>query len=185
MVFQLRRTFKKPAEGANVARGYPAPGDGAQTIGDFTPAPWDTGWQSDRPTQGVSSFFSAARSRGEQRGFPAPFNSGQRRPPGSMPNAVPAYGGHIDVVTPYFSRGAAATVQNFGKVLTNPIGAGVVARYRPQASYGPAAQYVNGAIWWTSQAIPTSVNLQGLTDPRTLAAVLGPVNVKAALRTTG
>jgi hypothetical protein len=102
-----------------------------------------------------------------------------------MPNLVPAYGQNVEVYTPYFSRGAAAYVQNYGKVLTNPIGAGVVARYRPQASYGGAAQYRNGAIYWTSQAIPTSVNLQGLTRPQDLAAVLGPINVQAALRTTG
>lgn len=183
MVFQLSRTFGKPAHGGNANRGFPAPGAGAQTSGDFTPAPWDVAWQSDQPTQGRRSFFGAARPRGEQRGFPEPFNAGQRRPDGSMPN-VPAYSGlPTPVTTPYFSRGAAATVQNYGKVLTNPIGAGVVAQHRPQASYGSAAQYVNGAIWWTSQAIPTTVNLQGLTSPADLAAVLGPVYVQAAIRT--
>jgi len=83
------------------------------------------------------------------------------------------------------SYGAGGVAPQYGKVLTNPIGAGVVALHRPQASYGSAAQYVNGAIWWTSQAIPTTVNLQGLTRPQDLAAVLGPLYVQAAIRTTG
>lgn len=183
MVFQLARTFKKPAQGANVARGFPAPGAGAQTSGDFTPAPRDTGWASDRPTKGTRSFWDVLRPSGGQQGYPDPLGPGQRRPAGSMPNVPLVSGLPIPVTTPYFSRGAAATVQNYGKVLTNPIGAGVVAQHRPQASYGPAAQYVNGAIWWTSQGIPTSVNLQGLTDPAVLAAMLGSVNVQAVIRT--
>lgn len=182
MVFQLSRTFKKPSAGANVARGFPAPGAGAQTTGDFTPSPRDTVWGSDKPTQGRRSFWDVLRPSGGQQGYPDPMGPGQERPAGSMPN-VPAYGG-LPSWAPVMqqSYGAGRVSPQYGKVLTNPIGAGVVARHRPQASYGSAAQYVNGAIWWTSQGIPTSVNLQGLTDPAQLAAVLGPVNVQAALR---
>ena len=102
-----------------------------------------------------------------------------------MPNTPPAYGLPIFVETPYYDRGAAAFVPNFGKVLTNPIGAGVVALHRPQASYGPSAEYENGALWWVSQAVPTSIGLQGLTDPDTLAALLGQTSVQAVVRTTG
>lgn len=99
-----------------------------------------------------------------------------------MPNVVPQYGRNIEVETPYYDRGAAAYVQNYGKVLTNPIGGGIVALHRPQASYGPAAQYYDHAIWWTSQAVPTTVNLQGLTTPEALAAVLGPIQLQAVMR---
>lgn len=102
-----------------------------------------------------------------------------------MPNVPLQYGLPIMVYTPYYDRGAAAYVPNYGKVLFNPIGAGIVAQYRPQASYGKAAQYANGALWWSSQAIPTTVNLQGLTDPRTLAAMLGPIKIQGVVRTTG
>jgi hypothetical protein len=83
---------------------------------------------------------------------------------------------------PRFSEGTQRDVPNVGQVYSNPIGAGVVARYRPQASYGQAAQYYAGTIWWTPQAIPTSVNLSGLTSPASLAALLGPMNVQAAVR---
>lgn len=185
MVFKLALTFPKPAQGGNAQRGFPAPGDGSQTVGDFTPPPAAAAWVPQRPTQGRRSFWGASAPSGGQRGFPTPQNVGQRRPAGSMPNIPPVSGLPTPVETPYFSRGAAAFVQNYGKVLTNPIGAGVVARYRPQASYGKAAQYANGVIFFSNQAIPTSVNLQGLTDPAALQAVLGDINVQAAYRTTG
>jgi hypothetical protein len=96
---------------------------------------------------------------------------------GFYPDGRPHY-----VRGPDFSKGTARDVPNFGKVLTNPIGAGVVALHRPQASYGQAAQYYAGTIWWTPQAIPTSVNLSGLTSPDALAAILGPLYVQAAVR---
>ena len=102
-----------------------------------------------------------------------------------MPNDPPIYGGVFQNYTPYYSRGAAAYVPNFGKVLTNPIGAGVVACYRTLPSYGPAAQYFNGAIWWVTQQVPTSIHMQGLTDPAELEALLGLTNVQAVVRTTG
>lgn len=179
MVFQLARTFKKPAQGQNAQRGFPAPGAGDQTTGDYNPAPQLAGpWTPQRPIQGRPTFFEVAG----QRGFPAPNAPLQRRPPETMPNQVPVSG--LPRMGPVHKQdyGAAAYAPQYGKVLTNPIGAGVVARYRPQASYGSAAQYVNGAIWWTSQGIPTSVSLTGLTDPAVLAAVLGPVNLQAAIR---
>lgn len=184
-MFRLARTFKNPAAGPNAARGFPSPGAGDQSSGDFTPPPDEAAWVSARPTQGGISWFGDSVAGNERQGFPSPENPAQRRPAGSMDAVALQYGGHLDTVTPYYSRGAAAVVPNFGKVLTNPIGAGVVAQYRPQASYGPAGQYVNGAVWWTSQAIPTSVNLQGLVDPASLEAILGPINVQAVVRTTG
>lgn len=184
MVFALARTFHKPAASGNAARGFPAPGAGDQTQGDFIPAPAQAVWQAERPTQGVRSWFTPTSGKGEQRGYPAPLKAAQgRRGWGPGPAAS---GRPQDHLAPWWAGHVAdRTVHNYGKVLTNPIGAGVVARYRPQASYGPAGQYVNGQIFWTSQAIPTTVNLQGLTDPAALAAVLGPIRVQAAVRTTG
>lgn len=184
-MFAVSRTFKKPTQGGNANRGFPAPGAGAQTTGDFTPAPRDAVWIPERPTKGRRTFWDALRPSGGQQGYPDPMGPGQERPAGSMPNSVPYSG--LPSFGPVMrqSYGTAGLAPQYGKVLTNPIGAGVVAMHRPQASYGVAAQYVNGAIWWASQTIPTSVNLQGLTDPAQLAAVLGPINVKAAIRTTG
>jgi hypothetical protein len=102
-----------------------------------------------------------------------------------MTNIPPQFGGNIAVETPYYSRGADAFVQNYGKVLYNPIGAGVQALSRPQASYGPSGQYIEGEIFWTSQVIPTSINLQSLTDPAELAALLDPLTVYAVARVNG
>lgn len=69
----------------------------------------------------------------------------------------------------------------FGQLSYNPIGAGVVATARPQASYGPAGQYEAGTIFWTAQDIPTSIALAGVLSPDQLNALLAN-NVKAAYR---
>jgi len=182
-MFKLSRSMKKPAASDNAQRGFPAIGAGSQTTGEYTPPPARVSRTPTRPTKGRPSLFvSTSEGRGA-RGFPSPTNEEQARPANSMPNVPPIYGGNIEVETPYYSRGAAAFVQNYGKVLTNPIGAGVVAMHRPQASYGPAAQYYDQAIWWTTQAIPTSINMQGLTNPDVLAAILSQVEVQAVVRT--
>ena len=181
-MFQISNTFTNPQASQS---GFPSPGDGAQTTGDATPIHPDPPWSSLTPTKGWLSWLFPSKAAEAARGFPSPDDASQGRPRGSMPNAPPIFGGVYQHETPYYDRGAAAFVPNFGKVLTNPIGAGIVALFRPQASYGPAAQYENGAIWWTSQDIPTSINPQGLTDPQELAALLGSIQVQAVIRTTG
>jgi hypothetical protein len=185
MVFRLASTFSDPAQGSNAQRGFPAPGTGAQNLGGATAQPAPTPNRSSRPTRGSRTFFKPAQGANAQRGFPAPGTGDQIRPPGSMPNILLPDGSNHEVYTPYFSRGAAAYVQNYGKVTENPIGAGIPVPYRTQASYGPAAQYDYGALWWTSQVIPTTINLQGLTDPEALNEILGSTLVQAVVRTTG
>lgn len=182
MVFQVSRTFDNPSQGTQ--SGQPGIGAGAQTTGPASqPRSAAVPWDPMRPIKGLFSWMMP--SRDGQRGFPSPEAPDQSRPPGSMPNVPPIFGGVYQNYTPYYDRGAAAFVPNFGFLLTNPIGAGVVALQRPQASYGPAGQYFNGAIWWTSQAIPTSVNLQGLTNPEVLASILSTNELQAVVRTTG
>jgi hypothetical protein len=185
MVFRLARTYDDPSADTSAQRGFPAPGAGGQTTGDYHPAPAKAQNRSGRPVKGTRSFPYPFLPADRQRGFPSPQNALEARPAGSMPNAPPIFGGVYQNYTPYYSRGAAAFVPNFGRVLTNPIGAGIYAPYRTQASYGPPAHYANGAIWWTSQAIPTSVHLAGLTDPDILAQLVGMTNVQAMVRTTG
>lgn len=183
MVFKLALTYKEPSAPANAQRGFPAPGAGAQTTGgpsQRNPLPIPQGVT--RATKGIRSWFMPSAPSSGQRGFSDPGNAGQLRPNGTMPNVAPIYGLPIPVETPYYDRGAAAVVQNYGKVLTNPIGAGIVANNRVQASYGPSAEYHAGAVWWTSQAVPTSIGMQGLASPQTLAALLGRMNVQAAVR---
>ena len=181
-MFMVNRTFADPQDSQS---GFAEPGAGAQSAGDPT---WlcmyvePVEQEPDRPTKGLFSWLFPTAPASEQRGFPEPNNALQHRPPGSMPNDAPIFGGVYQHWTPEYSRGAAAYVPNFGKVLTNPIGAGVVAMQRPQSSYGPAAEYVNGALWWTSQAVPTSVGLQGLTSPEVLSALVSQTEIQAMVR---
>ncbi len=183
-MFRVSNTFNAETA-AGSQRGFPAPGAGGQTTG-LPLAPQHGGaveWEPERPTKGKRTFWGAAQPRGGQQGFPGVEDAPQARPAGSMPNVPPMQPPTaIMVWTPYYSRGADAYAPNFGRVLVNPIGAGVVALQRPQASYGQAAQYIQGALWWTSQDIPTSVNLQGLTDPYALADILDDVTVQAVMR---
>lgn len=181
-MFKLSQTFQQPEQGANAQRGFPAPGTGAQTTGPAKSQPGTVAWQAKRWAKGIRSWMNPSAPADEQRGFPAPQNNGQRRPAGSMSNVPPVSGLPIAVETPYYDRGAAAFVQNYGKVLYNPIGAGIVALNRPQASYGQSSEYVNGSIWWTSQAVPTTVNLQGLVDPDALASIIDGINLEAVVR---
>jgi hypothetical protein len=187
-LFRPARTFSNPQ---NSQSGFATPGAGAQTTGEpIIVADWnadpDVNWEPERAIKGRRTWGLPWLPRGEQQGTPPPLDPSQRRQRGEMPETAPLQPGVLSQVeTPYYSRGAAAFVPQHGKVLTNPIGAGVVALQRPQSSYGPSAQYIDGAIWWTSQVIPTSINLQGLDDPDVLAAILGMQNVQAVVRTTG
>jgi hypothetical protein len=185
-MWRLSNTWQKPTSQASMQRGFPAPGAGDQYsgAGPGHGAGRHTPREPLHPTKGSRTFFQPL-GRGQQQGFPPPEEGAQRRPPGSMPNRPPVYGRAIEVWTPYFSRGAGAYVENFGRPLVNPIGAGIVVGHRPRPSYGPSGQYVNGAIFWTSQVIPTSIPLIGLTSPETLEAIVGGLNVQAMVRTTG
>lgn len=184
-MFKLARTYNDPGQGQNAQRGFPAPGEGAQTTGE--PSQPRVGDNSSVPlpvrgTKGVRSWLNSFLGDGAQRGFPTPQNELEAYPAGLMNNHLVMDGNPDAVWTPYYSRGAAAIVQNFGKVTVNPIGAGVFAESRPQASYGPAAEYHNGQIWWTPQNQPTSIPSQSLVSVDDLSAALGPVNVQAAIR---
>ncbi len=134
---------------------------------------------------GVRSWFRPASPAGGQRGFGTPLGVRETRQAAGQPwPLMPGYGYAIPSQTSRSDMGADGTVNSFGKVLTNPIGAGVVACYRPQASYGMAGQYIDHTIFWASQTIPTTIPLGPLVSPQTLAALLGTVNVQAAVRTT-
>jgi hypothetical protein len=181
-LFTIKRTFADPGQSQS---GMASPGAGAQRSGepsylaDRDNCPRQT--EPERPTKGIFSWlFGTPESR--QRGFPAPENALQHRPPGSMTEVPPIFGGVYQQYTEPYSRGAAAYAPNFGKVLENPIGAGIVVLHRPQSSYGGSAEYHNGVAFWTNQTIPTSIHLQGLTTPEEMEALLGTVDVQAAVR---
>ncbi len=181
-MFKIATTFTDP--GAS-QRGFPAPGSGAQSSGPAVEQPRVEVGEPVRPTKGFRSWLFPDKGDSAQRGFPSPLDWLQRRPKGSMPNVPPTFGGVAYNETREYDRGASAYVPITGKLLTNPIGAGIVVPFRPQASYGPAGEYADGAIWWSSQSIPTSVNLQGLASPQELAAILDDIQIQAVVRTTG
>lgn len=182
MVFRVAQTFYEPQDSQS---GFAEPGAGAQTTGDPSfvsyPQPM-VELEPERPTKGLFSWLFPQSPRGRQAGQPEPYNALQHRPPGSMPNDPPIYGGVGYNWTPDYSRGAEAYVPITGKILTNPIGAGVVAMQRPQASYGPPGEYIDGAIWWTSQSVPTTVDLNGLLSAEQVEQLVGNMNVQAMVR---
>lgn len=181
-MFKLARTFYDPAESQS---GFAEPGAGAQTVGDptFASMPQPAIDQTpERPTKGVFSWLFPASPRSMQAGQPEPENALQHRPPGSMPNTAPIDGITDFNWTPNYSRGADAFVPITGKVLYNPIGAGVVAMQRPQASYGPSGEYIDSQIFWKSQSVPTTVDLNGLLGPEQIEALVGSMNVQAMVR---
>jgi len=201
LVFKPSSTFKQPASNTARQQGFAPIGSGQQfepispgnygglDVTVFGPSALDyvdpVPWTPKRPIKGKRSWRNPSGAESSQRGYPSPEDMEQARPPGTLDAYAPAYGGNIPVWTPYYDRGAAAVVQNYGKVLYNPIGAGVVALQRPQASYGESGQYADGAIWWTSQVIPTTIAPQSLTDPQELTALLSDFEVQAVYRTTG
>lgn len=181
-MFRLARTFEDPSQSQS---GFAEPGAGAQTTGEpgfnsFVREPMETA--PERPTKGIFSWLFPASPRSLQTGQPEPGSALQYRPPGSMPNVPPIDGITDYIIGPEYSRGANRYVPQTGYVLSNPIGAGVVAMQRPQASYGPAGEYHHGQIFWTSQSVPTAVDLNGLLGPEQIAALVGNMNVQAVVR---
>lgn len=181
-MFKLQRTFQNPAQSQS---GFAEPGAGAQIRGEpsyngLAAEPVDIA--PERPTKGVFGWLFPASPRSLQAGQPEPLGAMQHRPPGDMDAFAPINGMVEYNWTPEYSRGAAAFVPNTGKVLTNPIGAGVVALQRSQASYGPSGEYVNGVIFFTSQSVPTSVGLSSLITPEQIEALVGNMNVQAMVR---
>lgn len=181
-MFKLARTFLDP-KGSQT--GFADIGAAQQQTGDisFVSMPRAVLPENPvRPTKGLFSWLYPGNPRDGQAGQPEPENALQHRPPGSMPQVPPIFGEVAQVWTPEYSRGAAAYVPNTGTLFTNPIGAGIVAMQRPQGSYGPSGQYVDHTIFWATQVVPTSVHLSGLATPDEILALLGQMNVQAALR---
>jgi hypothetical protein len=136
----------------------------------------------EQPSMGsVAIFQPGVDATQAQRGTPQPEGFDQmRNPPWS--HRAP-FGGTIFCAPRRSDMGAAGYVSNFGLLFTNPIGAGIVAPNRPQASYGLAGQYIAHTIFWAQQTIPTSIQMGPLTSPDVMLALLGTVNIQAAMRT--
>lgn len=128
-------------------------------------------------------FSPGSCSSQRQRGFPMPLGQDETREASGRPlRPTMAQSFPIFVHPARSDMGARGVVSLFGQTFVNPIGAGVYAPNRPQASYGIAGQYVDHTIFWAQQTIPTTIPMGPLTSPAELAALLGIVNVQAALR---
>lgn len=179
-MFALARTFGNPAAPANAQRGQAQVGAGLQQVAQGAPAGRSSLWEPKRPTKGRRTWSNPASPAGSNRGMPSPLNDRQARPAGDFTPQVAQGTGPGWSRTPYYSMGAGEFAPQFGQVLTNPIGAGIVVSSPMAAESGQAAEYVNGVIYFATQNIPTSLNFQGLTDPEALAAILGPIYIEAA-----
>lgn len=128
-------------------------------------------------------FRPASCNSQRQRGFPMPLGDDETRAAAGRPfRQVPMQSGPIFVQPQRNDLGAAGVVTVMGQIATNPIGAGICVPNRPQYSYGIAAQYIQGVMFWAQQTIPTTIPMGPLTSPAEMAALLGTVNVQAAVR---
>ena len=180
-MFRVSNTYNNPSDVQNAQRGFPAPGAGAQTTGQWTgkerpgPAP-------ELQPVGADS-WEGITSADAQRGMGPALDAVQftTRNEQPIPQPFPVL---YDTWWP--DRGAAGVAPDFGQVVTNPIGAGVqVSAPFDVHARGPAGQYFTDTIFWTSQVIPTSVHLDGLLTPEQVAALVDPLQVYGAVYTTG
>jgi hypothetical protein len=117
------------------------------------------------------------------RGQPPAMAYWQRRwlpGPGTVPQGTPFW-----LTSRPYSRGAEAHAPHFGILTYNPIGAGIYAPYKLPPMAGPAARYVQGAIWFDVQSIPTGLRFNPTVPVETVDALIGQSHVAAAYRTTG
>ena len=130
------------------------------------------------------SWFRPASPQSLSRGMPTPMAQTQTRRAAGDPRfdvpPAPDAGYHV-AHNRRSSMGMAGVAPQYGKVFYDPIGNGVVATHRPQSSYGMSGQYMNHAIWWSQQTIPTTIPLGPLTSASELEALLGTVNVQAVV----
>src|ERR1700744_2685831 len=87
------------------------------------------------PSDVRNTFLMATTPMGTARGHPTPMSGNQRRDVPFKP--VDMFGGVIMAMPRRNDLGAAGYVPRFGKVLVNPIGAGIQAKYRTLPYYGP------------------------------------------------
>lgn len=117
------------------------------------------------------------------RGQPVPFDYWQSRMirgPGTIAQGMPFY-----LTSRPYSRGAEAHAPKFGQLAYNPIGGGTYNPYKLPPMAGPGARYVQGAIWFDVQAIPTSLRMNSTVPVETIDALIGQSHVAASYRTTG
>jgi hypothetical protein len=104
----------------------------------------------------------------------------QIRGPQTVAQGVPFY-----LQSRPYSRGAEAFSPKFGSLAYNPIGGGTYNPYKLPPMAGPGARYVQGAIFFDVQAIPTGLRFNQTVPVETVDALIAQSHVAAAYRTTG
>lgn len=124
----------------------------------------------------------AARPVSTQRGAPAPLSWWQRRPMGLRmhPQPQPQW-----LQSREYSRGAEAYSPKFGYLAFNPIGAGVTPQFALSAFSGPGGRYEYGAIFWSVNNVPTSIELNPSVPIETIDALIANGSVGGFTPTTG
>ncbi len=175
-MFKPASTWNNPASPQSLQRGQPAVGQGAQTTGRWTgrtpppPAP-------ELQPAGTDT-WTTLTSASTQRGYEAPFDPGQQTTRSAQPFPQPL---PVLYNAPWPDRGADNFSPDFGQVTSNPIGGGVqVSNPFDVHARGPAGQYFTDTIFWTSQVIPTSLDLQGLATPAEINAMVANLHVFGA-----
>jgi len=131
----------------------------------------------------VHLWFNAARPATVTRGHPVPFAWWQRRATRgaeTIPQPVPVY-----LHGRPYDRGAGAYSPKFGQLFANVIGAGVYAPYRLPTIAGPGARYVDSAIWFDVQVVPTSLQINPTIPIETMNALIAESSVGGSYLTTG
>jgi hypothetical protein len=76
-----------------------------------------------------------------------------------------------------YSRGADAYAPKFGVLNISPIGAGIYGPYRLPTIAGPGARYLQGAIWFDVQSIPTTIRMNPTIPIETMNALIATSHV--------
>lgn len=71
-----------------------------------------------------------------------------------------------------YSRGADAYAPKFGVLNISPIGAGIYGPYKLPPMAGPGARYLQGAIWFDVQTIPTTIHMNPTIPIETMNALI-------------
>jgi hypothetical protein len=160
-----------------------APNPAATQTGPGSPRWRDQGYTAWSPARETSPWSA--------RGFPDPAEPEALQRGFGTPEAIPVpdpgppsgpYGKAIFVQTPYYDGGALMFAPKFGKILENPIGAGIQVPFRSYSSYYPSGQYDAGVIFWASEYIPTSIPSSALMTPDELEAILGNLEIYKSIQ---
>lgn len=144
---------------------------GTGTAADQAGAPWYIGVAHPPNWLDIAGNEALGIAHGEAtRGQPKPLSWWQKRNiPGPATVMQPR---EFYLQSRPYSRGAEAYSPKFGTLNISPIGAGIYGPYRLPTIAGPGARYLQGAIWFDVQSIPTSIHMNPTIPVETVDALI-------------